>query len=174
MPVEDLALSLLDDVGMGLEDRQRLVGRRDLLAFDDAPLGLFDANEPVADIWAQTRSELSALLSNEPERLAAFLAAPADADAIEWQILMTRANEAAARLLWPTCDRGLHKRLHRIVAPTLFLWGSADRVVPASTAKRFTTAVSGWTEVCSIEGAGHMAEIDQPDAVASAILRFLA
>ncbi len=139
-----------------------------------APLGLFDANEPVADIWAQTRSELPALLSNEPERLAAFLAVPADADAVEWQILLTRADEAAARLLWPTCDRGLHKRLHRIVAPTLFLWGSADRVVPASTAKRFTAAVSGWTEVRSIEGAGHTAEIDQPEAVASAILRFLA
>ena len=97
-----------------------------------APFGLFDADEPVADIWAQTRSELPALLSNEPERLAAFLAAPADADAIEWQILLARANEAAARLLWPTCDRGLHKRLHRIVAPTLILWGSADRVVPPS------------------------------------------
>jgi pimeloyl-ACP methyl ester carboxylesterase len=139
-----------------------------------APFGLFDADEPVADIWAQTRSELPALLSNEPERLAAFLAAPADADAIEWQILLARANEAAARLLWPTCDRGLHKRLHRIVAPTLILWGSADRVVPPSTAKRFTAAVSGWTEVGSIEGAGHTAEIDRPDAVASAISRFLA
>jgi pimeloyl-ACP methyl ester carboxylesterase len=139
-----------------------------------APFGLFDADEPVADIWAQTRSELPALLSSEPERLAAFLAAPADADATEWQILLTRADEAAARLLWPTCDRGLHKRLHRIVAPTLILWGSADRVVPPSYAKRFTAGVSGWTETCSIEGAGHTAEIDRPDAVASAITSFLA
>ena len=42
VPVDDLALSLFNDVGMGLEDRQHLVGSRDLLAFDHAPLGLFD------------------------------------------------------------------------------------------------------------------------------------
>ena len=138
-----------------------------------APFGLFDADEPVADPWAQRPSELPALLSTQPEALAAFLEAPKDADAVEWQVLLTRASEAAARLLWPTADRGLHKRLHRIVAPTLLLWGSDDRVVPATYAKRFAGAVSGWSEIRSIEGAGHMAEIDRPRAVAEAILGFL-
>ena len=138
-----------------------------------APLGLFDEREPVADIWAQRLSELPALLSTQPEELAAFLEAPEGADAVEWQILLARADEAAARLLWPTGDRGLHKRLHRIVADTLLLWGSEDRVVPATTAKRFAAALPGRTQIQSIEGAGHMAEIDRPEAVAESILRFL-
>lgn len=138
-----------------------------------APFGLFDEREPVADVWAARVPELPALLSAQPEKLAAFLERPADTDAIDWQVMLGRANEAAARLLWPTGDLGLDKRLHRIRIPTLILSGSEDRVIPASYAKRFASGISGWVEVRSIEGAGHMAEIDQPDAVARAILQFL-
>ena len=102
-----------------------------------APLGLFDEQDPVADIWAQRLSELPALLSTQPEELAAFLEVPEGGDAIEWQILLSRANEAAARLLWPIGDCGLHKRLHRIVADTLLLWGSAAAERPATETHPF-------------------------------------
>ncbi len=139
-----------------------------------APLGLFDEREPVADLWAKRLSELPTLLSARPDALAEFLAKPDDVDEVEWQILLTRANEAAARLLWPTGDLGLRKRLHRIAAKTLLVWGSEDRVVPASYAKRFSEAIAGFVEVASIPGAGHLAELDAPDAVAEATLRFLA
>lgn len=137
-----------------------------------APFGLFDDAEPVADIWAKRLSEIPPLLSAKPDALAEFLARPDDVDAIDWQVLLARANEAAARLLWPTGDLGLRKRLHRIQAPTLLVWGSDDRVVPASYAKRFAAGISGWVETTSIAAAGHMAEIDQPEAVADAILGF--
>ena len=46
-------------------------------------------------------------------------------------------------------------------------------VIPASYAKRFADGISGWAEIKSIDAAGHMAEIDRPDAVADAIRRFL-
>ena len=138
-----------------------------------APFGLFDEKEPVRDIWALRLSEMPETLASRPELLAAFLEKPADEDPIEWHIQETRANEAAARLLWPTGDLGLHKRLHRIRVPTLLIWGTDDRVVPASYAKRLAAGISGWVETRSIDGAGHMAEIDQPDAVSDAVLRFL-
>lgn len=138
-----------------------------------APFGLFDAREPVADIWAQKPRQLSALLSADPPRFEAALAAPEATDDAEWQLTLHRANEAAARLLWPTADLGLEKRLHRIRVPTLLLWGGEDRVVPPSYAKRFAARISGWVEVRSLEGAGHVAEIDQPEAAAQAVLRFL-
>jgi pimeloyl-ACP methyl ester carboxylesterase len=138
-----------------------------------APLGLFDAGEPVADLWAVRLSELPTLLSARPEELEAFLARPDGEDEVEWQIALTRASEAAARLLWPIPDLGLVRRLHRIRCPTLLIWGAADRVVPASYAKRFADGIGGWVEVKSIEGAGHMAEIDRPEAVAAAALAFL-
>ena len=138
-----------------------------------APFGLFDEREPVADPWAVRLSQLPALLSAEPERLEAFLACPEGGDEVEWQIALTRASEAAARLLWPIPDLGTLRRLHRVRAPTLLLWGSGDRLIPASYAKRFAEGIAGWVEIRSLDGAGHMAEIDRPDAVAEAILAFL-
>ncbi len=138
-----------------------------------APFGLFDAGEPVADLWAVRLSKLPSLLSAQPEKLEAFLARPEGEDEVEWQIVLTRASEATARLLWPIPDLGLARRLHRIQCPTLLVWGAEDRVIPASYAKRFAEGIAGWVEVKSIDGAGHVAEIDRPDAVAEATLRFL-
>jgi len=138
-----------------------------------APFGLFDATEPVTDLWAQRAGDVPALLSARPERLAEALAAPPGEDAGEFALSLHRASEAAARLLWPLGDLGLAKRLHRVRNPTLLIWGSADRVIPPSYAKRFSSALSGWVEVREIEGAGHVAEIDAPDAVADAVLAFL-
>lgn len=138
-----------------------------------APLGLFDASEPVADLFALRKSEVAALLSSRPETFEAFLATPEGADEIEWQIVLARAQEAAARLLWPTGDVGLSKRLHRIQAPTLLLVGSEDRVLPASYAKRFADGLGGLVQMLRIEGAGHVLELDAPDAAAEATLAFL-
>ena len=137
-----------------------------------APLGLFDEAEPVADVWARRMSEFPALYSNRPEEFAKELAVPEGGDAVEWQVTLMRASEAAARLLWPTGDCGLRKRLHRISAPTLLLFGSEDRILPASYAKRFADGIRGDTQIRSIEGAGHRVDFDTPDAAADAILTF--
>jgi len=139
-----------------------------------SPLGLFDVREPVADVFAKRASELPPLFSAKPAQYAATLACPKGEDEVEWQIGQVRAMEAAARLLWPTCDRGLAKRLHRITAPTLLLWGSEDRIVPASYAKRFADGIAGEAQVRSIAGAGHRVDLDAPEEAAEAVLRFLA
>lgn len=138
-----------------------------------APFGLFDEREPVADVFALRKSEVAPMLCADPARYEAFVAKPDGEDEIEWQVTLVRAEEAAARLLWPTGDLGLATRLHRVVAPTLLVWGARDRVVPASYAKRFADGLGGLVQVRSVEGAGHMAELDAPDAVADAVLEFL-
>ena len=66
------------------------------------------------------------------------------------------------------------KRLHRITAPTLLLWGSDDRVVPGSYAKRFADALGAPVTLRTIEGAGHLADVDAPAEVAAAAVEFLA
>jgi pimeloyl-ACP methyl ester carboxylesterase len=140
-----------------------------------APFGLYDEREPVADIFAKRAAELPALFSERPAEFAAqVLAPPAGADPIEFQVQQVRALESAARLLWPFGDRGLAKRLHRISAPTLLAWGSSDRVVPASYAKRFAAGIRGRTRIRSIANAGHRADFDAPEALANAVLGFLA
>jgi pimeloyl-ACP methyl ester carboxylesterase len=138
-----------------------------------SPFGLFDEAEPVADVWAQRAEDLPALLAAQPERVLEELAPPPGADPVEWLIVQVRAMEAAARLLWPTCDRGLRKRLHRIQAPTLLVWGDGDRVVPPSYAKRFAAGLGGPHELRILPGAGHRADLDAPDALAASVLDFL-
>lgn len=135
-----------------------------------SPYGLFDEAEPVADVWAQRPDALPALLAARPERLRAELAAPAGADAVEWQIEQVRAMEAAARLLWPTGDRGLGKRLHRIQVPTLLVWGADDRVVPPSYAKRFAAGLGGPCAAHVLPGAGHRVDLDAPEELAKIVL----
>jgi pimeloyl-ACP methyl ester carboxylesterase len=45
--------------------------------------------------------------------------------------------------------------------------------VPASYAKRFAEKLGGLVQIRSIEGAGHMVELDAPEALADAVLGFL-
>ena len=97
-----------------------------------APFGLFDEAEPIADVFAQRPAERSPLLTNRPEDFDAWTASGTDDadETMEWDIMMQRANNAAARLLWPLGDTRLATRLGRIACPTLLIRGADDRVMP--------------------------------------------
>ncbi|MBV8588793.1 MAG: alpha/beta fold hydrolase [Acetobacteraceae bacterium] len=138
-----------------------------------APFGIFDEADPPADPWAQRADNLPGLMCVNPEAWKQLKAMPEGADPIEWPIEQTRANEAAARIFWPLGDTRLAKRLRLIEADTLLIWGEHDRVMPRSYADRFATGIAGRTQIAIIPEAGHLAELDQPDAVASAILRWM-
>jgi pimeloyl-ACP methyl ester carboxylesterase len=140
-----------------------------------APFGLYDSGDPPIDVFAQPAAAVPTLLCARSEAAAEHLAAPEGEDAMEWTVQLARASETAARLLWPLGDRGLKKRLHRIAAPTLILWGERDRILPPSYAKRFAAAISSGRDhvaVKRIEGAGHLAYLDEPEATARAVLEF--
>lgn len=139
-----------------------------------APFGLYDEAEPPADPWAQRADAVPALLCADPENWRRLKAPPEGANSIEWPIEQTRASEAAARFLWPLGNTRLVKRLPLIKAPTLLLWGEQDRVMPRSYADRFAKGIAGPSEIRIIPGAGHLAELDQPDEVAKAILAWTA
>ena len=137
-----------------------------------APFGLFDEKDPATDPWAQRPDAIPGLMCADPETWKALKAPPEGANSIEWPIEQTRANEAAARIFWPLGNTKLEKRLPSITAPTLLIWGAADQIMPRSYAKVFQSRIVGSTELAVIEGAGHLAELDQPRAVADAILRW--
>ncbi len=139
-----------------------------------APFGLFDEAAPVRDLFALAPGTLAGVLCADGAKFEALTAIPEGADEVEWQIEQVRAAEAAARLLWPLGSTGLEKRLHRISQPTLLLWGDADQVIPPSYAKRFAEKITGDPQMRTIEGAGHLADLDAPEQVAEAVAEFLA
>ena len=136
--------------------------------------GLYDNDDPTANIFATTSDEAAALQTGQPARYAEAFAPPEDEDeSAEFQILQYRAAEAAARIFWPFGERGLAGRLHRIRVPVLLLWGAEDAVVQPSYAKRFARGLAGPVDTFLVPDAGHQVWIDQPEASASAVLEFL-
>jgi len=135
-----------------------------------APFGLFDENDPATDPWAQRPGDVAGLFCADPAKWEALKAMPEGHNDPEWPIEQVRASEAAARLFWPLGNTKLEKRLPLIAAPTLLVWGGEDRVMPRSYADKFAAGITGKTEIRVIPGAGHLAEIDQPEATAAAIL----
>ncbi len=135
-----------------------------------APFGLFDESDPPTDPWAQRADRVAGLMCADPERWAALKAMPEGANSVEWPIEQTRATEAAARIFWPLGNTRLERRLPLVTAPTLILWGEQDRVMPPSYAARIAARLAGPKEIRMIPDAGHLAELDRPDEVASAIL----
>src|SRR5262249_3650652 len=139
-----------------------------------APWGLFDEKDPMTDPWAQRVTDVPALLCADPERWNQLKTEPEGANSPEWPIEQTRANEAAARAFWPLGNTRLEKRLPLIAAPTLLIWGEQDRIVPRSYAAPFAASIPGKREITIISGPGHLGELDKPDEVAAAILRWTA
>ncbi|KAF0104384.1 MAG: alpha/beta hydrolase [Rhodospirillaceae bacterium] len=139
-----------------------------------APFGLFDDKEPAADPWAQRKDVLPGLLCADAANWNELVAPPEGANSVEWPIEMTRASEAAARAFWPLGNTRLEKRLRLISAPTLILWGDRDALLPPSYAVKFAEGINkgnnGATRVETVGNAGHLAYLDQPDAVAKAVL----
>lgn len=139
-------------------------------------LGWSVPEDPVRNPYTTHMPEIPPLLcENAKAYQQAFASRSNQASAIaEHEILQYRADEAAARLAWPFADRGLSKRLHRIRIPTLLVWGARDRIVSPRYAERFAGALRGPTHTEIISGAGHLASIDAPEAVAQAAVDFLA
>jgi pimeloyl-ACP methyl ester carboxylesterase len=138
--------------------------------------GLYDDAEPPAMFFANTPPQQDALLTAAPATLQAFSEPPpgaAEGDLLEWEMQAFRVNEATARLTWPMGDHGLRKRLHRIHAKTLVVWGAQDALFPPSYAALFERGIAGPTRTKVIKGAGHLAWLDKPDETAAAVLRFV-
>jgi pimeloyl-ACP methyl ester carboxylesterase len=76
------------------------------------------------------------------------------------------------KFIWPIPDKGLKKRIHRVKAPTLLIWGAEDRVVPPVYAEEFRRQIAG-ARVETVNGAGHAPHLEQPAAVANLVRDFV-
>lgn len=138
--------------------------------------GLYDDAEPTLNLFAQSLAIRTKLMVADQDKYKAVFAADPEApveEQEEWAMLAYRCDEAVARLVWPFGDIGLKRRIHRIVTPTLLIWGENDKLVPPSYAKRFADGITGPTRTEIVKHAGHLANIDQPEAVAKLVLDFV-
>ncbi len=63
-------------------------------------------------------------------------------------------------------------RLGEITAPTLVVCGADDRLTPEKYSRRLAEAIAG-AEIEIIPDTGHMVMLEQPEAVAAAVARFM-
>jgi pimeloyl-ACP methyl ester carboxylesterase len=153
------------------------VAPRDLdkLVLVDAA-GLWIDEHPIPDVFAQLPFQLVALLFEDAGRGAALLTGGLDlgnTDALrDFYIANSRRMAMAGKILFPIPNRRLSKRLYRLAAETLVLWGEGDRLIPPVYAERWAALVPR-ARVERIAGAGHMLPWEQPEAFAAAVEGFL-
>ena len=128
-----------------------------------APAGTWDDREPMADIFAMTPGELLRRVAVDASSPAAqaLMWMPEDIDA-QVELLITRIAtlQAAAKFIWPIPDKGLTRRMHRIQAPTLVIWGQQDGLIPASYARHFERGIRG-CQVRVLDQASHLLQLEQ-------------
>jgi pimeloyl-ACP methyl ester carboxylesterase len=82
------------------------------------------------------------------------------------------ALASTSHFIHPIPERGLKRRLRRIKAETLVLWGAQDALVPPSYAAEFAELIPN-ARVEMIQGAGHVPQIEQRQLVSERLAKFL-
>ena len=141
-----------------------------------APAGLWMDAQPIPDIFAMLPYQLAEVLFHDPAKGQALLTGGADLSDMEalkeFYIGSQRRLSMAGKILFPIPNRRLSKRLYRLTAPTLVVWGAADRLIVPAYAERWKTMIPG-ARVVMVENAGHMLPYEQPDALVRALSEFL-
>jgi pimeloyl-ACP methyl ester carboxylesterase len=142
-----------------------------------APVGLWNDAYPVTDVFAEPYMMIENLLwadNAAREALAARRSNEAgpqnDAERI---IAVAQALTAVTKFTWPIPEKGLKKRLPRIAAKTLILFGEKDGFISSRYADDFKRGLPK-AQIAIIKGAGHMLPYERTDEVAGLIEKFLA
>lgn len=131
-----------------------------------APIGLWRADAPytVANWCALDGNEIMDALfydKNHP-RVVRRMTPPTvgkDAAAL-WQVHFIWTLGCTAKVIWPIPDKGLRKRIHRVSAPSLIIWGENDKLIPTVYAQEFAKALPG-SQVVMLPQCGHEPPLEQ-------------
>jgi pimeloyl-ACP methyl ester carboxylesterase len=83
---------------------------------------------------------------------------------------------AAARNIYldaPHGERGLYTRLRELDLPALFVWGDADRLIPAGFSRHVGDALPGARQVI-LEDCGHVPQVELPEETNALIMETIA
>jgi pimeloyl-ACP methyl ester carboxylesterase len=139
------------------------------------PVGLWRDDLPVKNWMVLSEAERRPMLFADPECEAAkqFFMVPTDQTGrVETLTQFIWSQACTGKFVWPVADRGFKLRSHRIAAPTLIVWGKADRIIAPTYAEEFAKRIAG-SRIEMIDNAGHQSHLEQPAAVIRAISGFL-
>ncbi len=72
---------------------------------------------------------------------------------------------AQARLMWKRpYDRTFERRVHHVTCPVAVVWGAEDRLLAVEHGQRLAELLGA--SFATVAGAGHLASVDRPEAVA--------
>jgi pimeloyl-ACP methyl ester carboxylesterase len=134
-------------------------------------IGLRIPDAPIADLFAMSPAEKMAALFHDRAVAARMFPAQPDIDTIT---AFYRDDMAFAKYAWTPfcCNPKLERRLHRISAQTLVLWGEHDAVVPRQHAERYAARIPG-ARLQLVSGAGHAVLMERPAEAITAIKQFV-
>jgi pimeloyl-ACP methyl ester carboxylesterase len=134
-----------------------------------APLGLWNEAYPVADLVARPPPEIAELLwHGAVARPAASATAPqSDTEGLERMVAAMNGLATFAKFTWPIPDKGLRRRLHRIAAETLIIFGEQDAFVPARYADDFARGIARGRK--RLYQGSHMVPYERPGDIVEAI-----
>jgi pimeloyl-ACP methyl ester carboxylesterase len=79
---------------------------------------------------------------------------------------------ATGKFVWPIPDKGLKKRMHRIKAETLIVWGEDDALISSVYANEFATRIAK-SRVEIIKDCGHVPQVERLDILKPIVMQFL-
>jgi pimeloyl-ACP methyl ester carboxylesterase len=150
---------------MGVRSTQRF---KSLTAIASAGIRIKGMGSP--DIFAMDREEALRTYFHDPAMIERELKAELTP---EQQDIVADNLVTAAKLGWSPrfFNPKLRKWLRRIDVPTHIIWGDSDKVVAPAYAAELQKEIAG-AKVTMLRDAGHMLHMEQPDAVARAVMDF--
>jgi pimeloyl-ACP methyl ester carboxylesterase len=155
--------------------RPKEVGRLGLVA----PVGLWRDEAPVVDLFGLMVHELVPFLYHNTECPAAqqmmaltqLFSSRDDRtqEQIETLIAMSRGFRTAAKFIFPIPETGLERRLWRITAPAMLVWGEQDRFISPMYGEIFREKISR-AELVTIPDTGHVVSLESPGPLAEALI----
>jgi len=139
------------------------------------PIGLWRDDSPVAPYMILSPQELAATLFHnfDAKPVQDFLTMPTDPTEMGMRIAESVwALGTTGKFVWPIPDKGLKKRIHRITAPTLIIWGRHDKLISPVYAQDFADHITG-ARIEIIENAGHVPQWEALDTVGPLVTQFL-
>ena len=140
------------------------------------PIGLWRDDAPVAPYMVMSPEKLLATLYKHLDAAPVQKAIQMPDDPKEAAVVtadLIWALGATGKFVWPIPDKGLKRRLHRVTADTLIVWGEDDALVSSVYAREFAARIAN-ARVEIIKDCGHVPQVERLDVLRPMVTSFLA